>query len=220
MTTERVLPAPAVSAPVRGAPVAPLTGGEGSSGGADRPRVWSSGTSTARAFGRAAEAAASAAAGSATARAARLVKPRGDAVLSTPTRAGMLIGVSAAVYAVSLASVAGLQAQTVAEAAAQNQPAIDALAQARAANDALAASIGDADTRIRALADQYNSMSQDVGAYQARFEELSKLVATIRGSAAAMSAKIALPNVSIHGSIGGGGGGGTVIVTTSASGKP
>lgn len=218
MTTDRILPAPSAGPSARhGAEASP----DGAASGAgDRPRVWSAGASTARALSRGAEAAASAAASGTTAKAARLVKPHGEAVLSTTTRAGMLIGVSAAVYAVSLAGVAGLQAQAVAEAAAQNQPAIDALQQARAANDALAASISDADSRIRALAGQYNSMSQDMGAYQARLEQLGKLVSTIRGSAAAMSAKITLPSVSIHGSIGGGGGGGTVIVTTTASGKP
>lgn len=218
MTTDRVLPAPSTAASPRQDAVAAPSEGMASAA-AERPRVWSAGTSTARAFGRAAEAAASAAAGSATAKAARLVKPRGEAVLSTTTRAGMLIGVSAAVYAVSLAGVAGLQAQTVADAAAENQPAIDALGQAKAANDALAASISDADGRIRALAAQYNSMGQDMAAYQARLDQLGTLVSTIRGSAAAMSAKITLPSVSIHGSIGGGGGG-TVIVTTTASGKP
>jgi prefoldin subunit 5 len=156
-----------------------------------------------------------------TAKAARLAKPRGEAWLSTATRAGMLVGVSAAVYAVSLASVSGLQAQSQAEVAAANQPAVDAVARAKAANDALDAAIQDANRRLEALARQYDSVSSDMSAYQAQFDRLSQLVAKIQGSAATLNAGFTLPAVTMHGAIGGGGGGGTVVVTTtSASGKP
>ncbi len=156
----------------------------------------------------------------ATARAARLARPRGQALLSTPARAGMLVGVSAAIYAVTLAAVAGLQSQSQADAAAQNQPAIDAVAQAKAANDALEAAIGAADARARALAGEYNAMSTDMTATQAQFAQLSALVAEIQGSAAKLNANFTLPTVTMHGAIGGGGGGGTVVTTTTASGKP
>jgi hypothetical protein len=210
VATERILPEIAVGAGPAHA----------SAGTEPRPRVWSAASGSGRilpepAISPAAEPKV------ATAKAARLAKPRGAALLSRTTRAGMLIGVSAGVYAVSLATVSGLQAQAQAEVAAQNRPAIDALNQARAANDALAASIQDADAQIRAMADQYNSVSQDMTTYQAKFDNLSTLVAKIRGSAAALNAKIKLPSVSIHGAIGGGGGGGTTyITTTAASGKP
>jgi hypothetical protein len=153
--------------------------------------------------------------------AARLAKPRGDALLSTATRTGVLIGVSAAVYAVSLASVSGLQAQSQSDAAAAAQPALDALASAKASNDEIAAAIKAADTRLQTLASDYNTTSGDMAAYQAQFAQLSALVAKIQGSAAAMNANFKLPTVTMRGAIGsGGGGGGTVVVTTSASGKP
>ncbi len=155
--------------------------------------------------------------------AARLAKPRGEALLSTATRTGVLIGVSAAVYAVSLASVSGLQAQTQSDAAAAAQPALDALASTKATNDAMADAIKAADARLQALASDYNTTSGDMAAYQAQFAQLSALVAKIQGSAAAMNANFKLPSVTMRGAIGsggGGGGGGTVVVTTSASGKP
>ncbi len=155
------------------------------------------------------------------ARAARLAKPRGEALLTTTTRAGMLVGVSAAIYAVSLAAVAGLQAQTQADVAAQNQPAIDAVAQAKAANDALEAAIQDADARARALTADYGAVSKDMTAYQAQFAKLSDLVAKIQGSAAKLNSSFTLPTVTMHGAISGGGSSTTVVVTTTtASGKP
>lgn len=150
---------------------------------------------------------------------ARHAKPRGDALLSTATRAGVLIGVSAAVYAVSLATVAGLEAQTQSRAVAAAQPELDAIASAKAANDETDAAIKDADARLRALASDYNSASTDMATYQAQFQQLSALVARIQGSAAAMNANFKLPSVTIRGAVGGGGGG-VVVTSTSGSGKP
>lgn len=151
--------------------------------------------------------------------AARLAKPRGDALLSTATRAGVLVGVSAAVYAVSLATVAGLEAHSQSEAVAGAQPALDAIASAKAANDEIDAAIKDADARLQALASNYNAASTDMAAYQAQFQQLSALVAKIQGSAAAMNANFKLPSVTIRGAVGGGGGS-TVVTTTGGSGKP
>jgi uncharacterized protein YlxW (UPF0749 family) len=130
----------------------------------------------------------------------------------------MLIGASAAIYAVSLAAVSGLQYQSQADLAAQHQPIVDALTSTRAANDALETSIQAASTRLQAVAADYGTVGTDLAAYQAQLDSLSALVAKVRGSAAALSAHINLPSVSIHGAIAGGGG--RVTTTTSASAKP
>ena len=148
-----------------------------------------------------------------------------EAVLSTPTRAGMLIGASAAIYAVSLATVSGLQYQSQADLAAQHQPMLETIVQAKAANDALEATIQAADARARALANDYTAAGGDVTAYQARLDQLAALVAKVQGSAAALSTSIRLPTVTMHGAIGGGyvGSGGSAPATggtTAASGKP
>jgi hypothetical protein len=133
----------------------------------------------------------------------------------------VLVGVSAAIYAVSLASVAGLEAQTQAQAAAEVQPALTTLASTTAANDKMDAAVKDAAARLTQLAHDYNSTSTDMAAYQAQFNQLSTLVAKIQGSAAAMNANFKLPTVTMRGAIGSGGGGGsTVVTTTAASGKP
>jgi hypothetical protein len=146
---------------------------------------------------------------------------RRDALLTTPLRAGMLIGASAAIYAVSLAAVSGLQYQTEAQLAGQHQPMIETIAQARARNDALQATILAADAQVRAVAADYAKAGGNVSAYQAKLNALATLVAKVQGSAAALSSTISLPSVTIHGAIGGGGGSAPATVgTTSASGKP
>jgi hypothetical protein len=137
----------------------------------------------------------------------------------------MLIGASAAIYAVSLATVSGLQYQSQADLAAQHQPMLETIVQAKAANDALEATIQAADARARALANDYTAAGGDVTAYQARLDQLAALVAKVQGSAAALSTSIRLPTVTMHGAIGGGyvGSGGSAPATggtTAASGKP
>lgn len=151
-------------------------------------------------------------------RVARPAVARKEAILNTPTRAGILIGASAAVYAVSLAAVSGLQYQSQADLAAKNQPMMDTIAGTRAVNDALELSIQAASARLQGVAADYGTVGSDLAAYQAQLDSLSALVAKVQGSAAALSAHIKLPSVSIHGAVSGGGGG--VTTTTSASAKP
>jgi hypothetical protein len=195
MTTERILPAVALPSPGLprargGAPARPAPGPRPS--GATHPAE----------------------------RAARPAGARKEAILSTPIRAGMLIGASAAIYAVSLAAVSGLQYQSEMDLAAQNQPMLDTIAQARAANDALQASILAAGARTQAVAADYGAAGKDMAAYQAQLDNLSQLVARVQGSAAALSTKISLPAVSIHGSVGGSRSAPATTATTSASAKP
>jgi hypothetical protein len=110
----------------------------------------------------------------------------------------MLIGASAAIYAVTLAGVSVMQAGSDAAVAARNQPYLEALASARSANDALEAAAVKADGQARALADQYAAVGQDIAGYQARLDELAKLVAEVQGSAAALPTRISLPTVTVR----------------------
>lgn len=134
--------------------------------------------------------------------AARVAARRSEAILSTPARAGMLLGASAAVYAVTLAGVSGLQAQQDAAVIAARQPSVDRIAAVRAANDSLEASLVAIDAKARTLASDYAAAGGDISSYQARLDELAGLVATIQGSAAALPTRIALPSVSMHGKVG------------------
>ena len=148
------------------------------------------------------------------------VAQRRDAFLTMPARAGMLLGASAAVYAVTLAGVAALQASSDATIAARRQPYLDAIAETRAANDALEAALLTADEETRALAASYAAVGADVAAYQAALDNLATLVAEVEGSAAALPSRIALPTVTARGAIprGSGGGGSGAPATNSKSG--
>lgn len=135
---------------------------------------------------------------------ARPAVARKEAILTTPARAGMLIGVSAATYAVTLAAVAALQAQGDAEIAARRAPYVEVALEARAANDGLEAALLEVSSQAKALADDYASVGEDVAAYEARLDRLAVLVAEVQGSAAALPARIKLPSVTVHGAVGGG----------------
>jgi hypothetical protein len=127
---------------------------------------------------------------------------RSQPFLTMPARAGMLVGATAAVYAVSLAAVAGLQAMDDVETAALRQPYLDEVVAARATNDALETRLRDADSAARALAAAYGDTVEDVAAFQARLDSLAALVAEVEGSAAALPDRIRLPSVSMRGPVG------------------
>ena len=71
----------------------------------------------------------------------RAAARRNEAFLTTPARAGMLLGASAAIYAITLAGIAALQASDDAAVAARRQPWVDAIAAERVANDELEANL-------------------------------------------------------------------------------
>jgi hypothetical protein len=131
----------------------------------------------------------------------RAAANRNERYFTTPARAAILIGASAAVYAVTLAAVAGLQASDDAAIAARRQPYLDAIADGRAANDALEAAIGDAGVQAQSLASTYALSADELAAYEARLDALAALVAETQGSMAALPRRINLPNVTMRGPI-------------------
>lgn len=116
-------------------------------------------------------------------------------LLTMPARAGMLLGGSAALYAVTLAAVAGMQSASDADAIARRQPWLDAAQEARAANDAFESSLLAAGEEVRRYADEYQALRAAVVAHRDRLAALASLVAEVEGSAAALPARIALPDV-------------------------
>jgi hypothetical protein len=132
----------------------------------------------------------------------------------------MLIGVSATVYAVALAGVAGLQFQTETATAQAAAPMIAAVERTRAANDALEATLLAADARARALEAEYAGVGTDAADYQRRLDELASLVADVKGSAATLPTTISLPSVKSRGAIAGSSRAPSTAAVTSASGKP
>lgn len=143
---------------------------------------------------------------------------RSQPFLTMPARAGILLGTSAAVYAVSLAAVAGFQAADDRAVAASRQPYLDAIAESRAAGDALEARLGAVDASARAIAGQWTDASSAIAAYEANLDQLAALVADVQGSTTALPARIKLPSVAMHGAITSGGSRPRTTTTTRASG--
>jgi hypothetical protein len=134
---------------------------------------------------------------------ARASVRRNEAILSTPARAGLLLGASAAVYAVSLAGVAAIQADTDAQAIVARAPYLDEVARLQAANDELERLLHEADAEARALAADYGAVGVTVAAYETRLDALAALVADVEGSVAALPTRIKLPSVTMRGAIAG-----------------
>ena len=134
---------------------------------------------------------------------ARPAVARKEAILTTPARAGMLVGASAAVYALTLAGISGLQAETDAAVAAARARYQDVVAQTRAANDELEAQIVKANAEVGALVAIYGKVGTNVESYQTRLDSLAALVAEVQGSAAALPTRIKLPTVTMRGATAG-----------------
>ena len=142
-------------------------------------------------------------------------------LLSTPARAGLLLGASAAVYAVTLAGVSGWQAEASAATAAGRASGLDAVSRARASNDRLEAALDELDAGARRLVDAYGTTADETAAYQARLDALASLVAKVQGTAATLPARIQLPTVTLHGAIASGHAAGATHARSGGSGvKP
>jgi hypothetical protein len=142
-------------------------------------------------------------AGAASSPAARTAARRSEAILTTPARAGLLLGASAAVYAVSLAGVSALQADADAQTIMARAPYVEEVTRLQAANDSLERALLKADAEARALNADYDAVGLTVADFQARLDALAGLVAEVEGSAAALPARIKLPTVSMRGAIAG-----------------
>ena len=116
-----------------------------------------------------------------------------------PTHLAMLVGVSAGVYAVSLAGVTALQSTEDARLHAQREP-IQLTADTAAANhDALQARLEAAAQHYEALATRYGSvgdglagMEGDLGALAGRAAKLTQSTATLPTN---FATRLALPRV-------------------------
>lgn len=129
------------------------------------------------------------------------VARRGEPLLTTPVRAAMLVGVSAAVYAASLAAISGLQSSADAELIARRQPWLDQVAGARAANDELEAALMQTSAEAKALGAAYAEAGDGIGAYEIRLDALAALVAEVKGTAASLPSRIGLPKVTMRGAV-------------------
>ena len=133
-----------------------------------------------------------------------------------PIHIGVVVGVSASLYAASLAAVTGLQAGRSASADEAAAPALGAV-------DELSTVHADLERRVAALRDAYNASAgtyEDsatrIAAYETAIRQLAGTVDAIAGSVQSMPSSVRLPSVPRAAA----GRAPTVHACTTASGRP
>ncbi len=144
-----------------------------------------------------------------------------------PLHVVVAVGMTAGLYAVSLAGVTMLQGVTDARLAAERAPAADAVAALKNSHDAMESQLTQINGTYASVADKYKAVSAGIVGHEKSLQALGSQVKKAVGSASALN----MPSISY----GGGGGGGlpsisssTVYVSskpaavacTTASGKP
>lgn len=112
-----------------------------------------------------------------------------------PLHVGVFVGLSAGVYALSLAGVTALQARSEATIAADRVPTADAISQVAAQNDILEANAGRAGLAFDQAMSAYDRVGKTLGEIEGRLGELAKTAQAVDGASRALPDRIALPTV-------------------------
>lgn len=122
-------------------------------------------------------------------------------LLRRPLHFGALLGISTGLYATTLAGVAILQQHADDDLAAARAPAVAQAAELRADNDRLAATIDDLGGREVEAFREFGTIRTDLDDVHSVLDELAVLVGDVRGAAAELPQRIALPAVPNPGSL-------------------
>lgn len=112
-----------------------------------------------------------------------------------PAHLFVLIGVSAGVYAVSLAGVTGVQSAADAKVHAQREPIRLAADAARDQHDRLEAAVEAASQRYQELADRYASSGEWLTGMEGSLDTLASRAADLSESTASLPTRFSLPSV-------------------------
>ena len=134
-----------------------------------------------------------------------------------PAHVGVLLGISTAAYAVTLAGVTGLQASSDAELVRERAPAQAGISDLGARNDQLSGELGLASQRYNTLADAYAAAGGRISDLEAALGDLATTVQAIDGVSRSLPSRISLPPVR-H--VTSGGSAPATSSTTGASGAP
>jgi hypothetical protein len=115
--------------------------------------------------------------------------------LRRPIHIGALLGVSAGLYATSLTGVAILQQRADDSLAAARAPAVAQIDELRAMNRRLADAVNTLSKQDRSAGAGYDTLRSQVDAAEATLTDLARVVGDVRGAAAALPERIALPAV-------------------------
>ncbi len=117
------------------------------------------------------------------------------ALPAVPAHVGVMLGLSAAGYGLTLAAVTALQSNSEAAIVADRAPAAAAIEQLATGHASLASSLAAAANRYAAAAAGYGDAAQRLGAVEAELGALSKAVAGVDGASRALPASAPLPTV-------------------------
>ena len=112
-----------------------------------------------------------------------------------PAHIAVMLGLSTAAYAVSLAAVATDQSQLEAATTAARAPAVDAVDSLVRGNDALNAALGEADGRLASVVADYGAAGDRLTALEAALAGFAGTVAEINGVSQALPATVPLPAI-------------------------
>jgi hypothetical protein len=114
-----------------------------------------------------------------------------------PVHVAVAVGVTAGLYAVSLAGVTTLQAGTDARLAAERAPAAAAVEALRSSHDQAEAELARIEAGFGSTAASYQQIADGVAGHEAALDSLAARVAAVEGSAAALRVPtVRLPSVS------------------------
>jgi len=117
-------------------------------------------------------------------------------VRRVPAHIAVMLGLSTAAYAVSLAAVAMDESRAEATVAAARLPALDVIDALARDNGVLDAAIGRADGDLTSAAAAYGTAGSQLSAFEAALAGLAGTVAEIDGVSRTLPASIPLPAVS------------------------
>jgi len=112
-----------------------------------------------------------------------------------PAHIAVMLGLSTAAYAVSLAAVATDQSQAEAATAAARAPAVDAIDSIIRGNDALNSALGRADGQLSSVAADYSAAGDRLTALEAALAGFAATAADIDGVSRALPASVPLPAI-------------------------
>lgn len=125
----------------------------------------------------------------------RPVTARRTAEARRPYHVGVCLGLSAAVYAVSLAGVTALQSSSERGIAAAQAPSVAALQAVAAGHDVLERRLAGSGAAYDAAAGGYQRAADSLGSLERELEGLSASVAKVTGVTSALPNHVALPSL-------------------------
>ena len=126
---------------------------------------------------------------------ARPVAARRTAEARRPYHVGVFLGLSAGLYAVSLAGVTTLESSSEQAVSAAQAPAVSAIRAVSAGHDDLERQVAASGSAYEAAAGRYQRAASELGSLESQLESLSASVGRVTGVTSALPNHVALPSL-------------------------